>query len=582
MVRFGGLVVMGCPFDRSPAQFGSLSAEDHPAVSSAQAEPHAASIRGRRPTRAGPRPCSSAIIDQILTDDEDAPAQATPHRRPDPSAASAKSTHYPGGYAQVQRYILRRHRRPTSRNLHPSRPSPGTTTRSRLRPHPRRLPRRSHAWSPSSSPPGPTPMPRSSWPCPSSGPRPSSKAWSPPSSSSARVPREVWWDNPKTVATLILQRARTPAPSRDTRRWPVIMCSIPKFCMPARGNEKPDAESTVKAVQKRFATPVPRVNGSRRVERRSSIAGAWPNATGSFGRSSARSRSRTGSPRISPRRCPCPTRPVRGLRDPSRRRRGQVPIRGLRRQSLQRPPAVRLRDGHRQGLRRPRRDRLGRPGRGHSRAITWRSHTMILDPLHFLATLDRKPGVARPRAGLSRLVKLPACFADLPGRLERQHGPDRRCPAVRPGLATAHRTPLDPLSSAIETCMSEQLRHRRRRDPPDCGPSRRSRPPRVPTAHTSGVLHIHPGRRAAARPEPVRPTPGHAATTARSACSTPDRLIFTSLFCKKDLADGRCHDRVAQDATPTAPPADDGPRSSRGWRGTPPRTTRRPPSCCCD
>jgi len=33
----------------------------------------------------------------------------------------------------------------------------------------------------------------------------------------------------------------------------------PRFCMPARGNEKPDAEGTVKAVQKRFATPVPRV-----------------------------------------------------------------------------------------------------------------------------------------------------------------------------------------------------------------------------------------------------------------------------------------------------------------------------------
>ena len=32
----------------------------------------------------------------------------------------------------------------------------------------------------------------------------------------------------------------------------------PKFCMPARGNEKPDAEGTVKGVQKRFATPVPR------------------------------------------------------------------------------------------------------------------------------------------------------------------------------------------------------------------------------------------------------------------------------------------------------------------------------------
>ncbi len=33
----------------------------------------------------------------------------------------------------------------------------------------------------------------------------------------------------------------------------------PLFCMPARGNEKPDAEGTVKAVQRRFATPVPQV-----------------------------------------------------------------------------------------------------------------------------------------------------------------------------------------------------------------------------------------------------------------------------------------------------------------------------------
>ena len=33
----------------------------------------------------------------------------------------------------------------------------------------------------------------------------------------------------------------------------------PLFCMPARGNEKPDAEGTVKAVQRRFATPVPKV-----------------------------------------------------------------------------------------------------------------------------------------------------------------------------------------------------------------------------------------------------------------------------------------------------------------------------------
>ena len=72
------------------------------------------------------------------------------------------------------------------------------------------------------------------------------------------VPREVWWDNPRTVATLILQgRERQLHP-----RYAALASHYvfePRFCMPRRGNEKPDAEGTVKAVQTRFATPVPRV-----------------------------------------------------------------------------------------------------------------------------------------------------------------------------------------------------------------------------------------------------------------------------------------------------------------------------------
>ena len=72
------------------------------------------------------------------------------------------------------------------------------------------------------------------------------------------VPKEVWWDNPKTVATLILlgrQRQIHPRYAALASHY----AFDPLFCMPARGNEKPDAESTVKAVQRRFATPVPRV-----------------------------------------------------------------------------------------------------------------------------------------------------------------------------------------------------------------------------------------------------------------------------------------------------------------------------------
>jgi transposase len=74
----------------------------------------------------------------------------------------------------------------------------------------------------------------------------------------AAVPREVWWDNPKTVAKLIFPgRRREPHP-----RYAALASHYgfdPRSCLPAHGNEKPDAESMVKAVQRRFATPVPRV-----------------------------------------------------------------------------------------------------------------------------------------------------------------------------------------------------------------------------------------------------------------------------------------------------------------------------------
>jgi len=69
----------------------------------------------------------------------------------------------------------------------------------------------------------------------------------------AAVPREVWWDNPKTVATLILRgRQRLLHP-----RYAALASHYtfdPKFCLPAQAHEKPDVESGVRAVQRRFAT----------------------------------------------------------------------------------------------------------------------------------------------------------------------------------------------------------------------------------------------------------------------------------------------------------------------------------------
>jgi len=72
------------------------------------------------------------------------------------------------------------------------------------------------------------------------------------------VPWEVWWDNPTTVATAIL-----PGRQRKVQtRYAALAshyCFDPRFCMPARGNEKPYVEHSVYDLQRDWATPVPHV-----------------------------------------------------------------------------------------------------------------------------------------------------------------------------------------------------------------------------------------------------------------------------------------------------------------------------------
>ena len=74
------------------------------------------------------------------------------------------------------------------------------------------------------------------------------------------VPRELWWDNPRTVAVHLLRgRDRTLHP-----RYAALASHYtfaPKFCLPARGNQKPRVEHRVFDLQRRWATPVPRVAG---------------------------------------------------------------------------------------------------------------------------------------------------------------------------------------------------------------------------------------------------------------------------------------------------------------------------------
>ena len=72
------------------------------------------------------------------------------------------------------------------------------------------------------------------------------------------VPKEVWWDNPKTVATAILKgRERI-----INERYAALASHFafdPLYCMPRSGNEKPIVEIRVKTLERKWSTPVPRV-----------------------------------------------------------------------------------------------------------------------------------------------------------------------------------------------------------------------------------------------------------------------------------------------------------------------------------
>jgi hypothetical protein len=72
------------------------------------------------------------------------------------------------------------------------------------------------------------------------------------------VPREVWWDNPKTVAKEILKGRQRKLHNRY-QALASHYCFEPLFCMPASGNEKPYVENSVYDLQRDWATPVPKV-----------------------------------------------------------------------------------------------------------------------------------------------------------------------------------------------------------------------------------------------------------------------------------------------------------------------------------
>jgi transposase len=263
------------------------------------------------------------------------------------------------------------------------------------------------------------------------------------------VPREVWWDNPRTVVQLIF-KGRDRRPNEYYQALASHYTFEALFCMPARGNEKPHAETRVRVLQQQWATPVPVVadldalNAHLRQRACAELNRTVDGYQESIGQRFNRDRAKAlplpahafdpclqkaavvdkfqtvqfDKNRYSvPRACAFRTVTVKGYVD-----------------------RVEVVDGTKVVAR-------------HSRSYA--RDEQILDPLHYLATLGRKPA-ALDHAPVLRDWKLPASFLQLRETLEGRHGATAGARQYIRVLQLLAEHPLVRVQQAVEACSSPE------------------------------------------------------------------------------------------------------------------------------
>jgi hypothetical protein len=220
----------------------------------------------------------------------------------------------------------------------------------------------------------------------------------------------------------------------------------PLFCMPARGQEKPDVESGVRGLQRRFATPVPRANDLADLNRQllafcireqdRVVSGQTLSIGQNF---ELDKRAALALPAHAFDACVQRS----ALVDKYQTVRFDTNRYSVPRGAAFQAVTVKAYVDQVQVV------RDGQVIAAHVRS--YGQHESILDPLHYLPTLTRKPACL-DHSNVFRGWRLPAAFAELRQALERQHG-------VRTGsrhyirvlqLLTHH--PFDRLTLAIGKC----------------------------------------------------------------------------------------------------------------------------------
>ncbi len=266
------------------------------------------------------------------------------------------------------------------------------------------------------------------------------------------VAREVWWDNPTTVVREIF-KGRDRRPNEYYAALASHYAFDALFCMPARGNEKPRVETRVRVLQRQWATPVPRcadlgeLNAYLRqrcvLEAQRTVSGYTESIGERFAHDRAKALPlpahrfdacisqaaqvdkyqtvRFDRNRYSvPRRCAFATVTVKGyLEHVEVVERGQV---------------------------------VARHARSYGR------DEQILDPLHYLATLERRPA-ALDHAPVLRDWCLPESFTRLRQALECRHGSHAGARHYVRVLQLLAEQPLESVQAAVETCLRRDECH---------------------------------------------------------------------------------------------------------------------------
>jgi transposase len=230
------------------------------------------------------------------------------------------------------------------------------------------------------------------------------------------VPRELWWDNPTTVAVHILRgRERTLHPRYAALASHYTFAA--KFCLPARGNEKPRVEHRVFDLERRWATPVPRAAGLPELNahlrrcclaERARVSGASAEPVGvRFERDRAAALAVPGRPFDA-----CVLQPAQV--DKYQTARFDHNSYSVPRRWAFRPVTVKGYVEHVEVV------ADGQVVARHARC--YGRGERVLDPLHYLVTLERKPA-ALDHAPVYRDWQLPPAFAALRQALEQRLGP---------------------------------------------------------------------------------------------------------------------------------------------------------------